>query len=218
MKYVLAAVLMVITTGFANAGGFEQHIRCNYHAVVDRLREHGWDGPFARELARYALIRQVVEDGCGRADSTSIVGMCIGGTHAKVMADLGLKFGTTSDKNLKLRRVSAPDGGDYYGIYGPKANVCSATAVALLWDRYITADQRSRFPEKERIAWTDSKNVSERIACDEADPNEVAQFESLKPLRIRAIERANGIYSSTASSTINSIVKRMDPVFTSVTD
>jgi hypothetical protein len=213
MKYIGIIVCLVLAPMFAQAKSIEEHILISYGRVVDQLQEHGFQGPLADEVGRYALIRQVIEDGQDREHSVSIVGMCPGGANERAMCDVGLKLGEPNEKGIRLGKVTS-NGETFYALYGPRANVLSAVAVTLLWDKYVNEDQTHRFKDEEIHAWNVSKLISRRIAANAANAQEVERYygELASPRR-NAIEKANRTYSPTAAAAISRIVNDMRAIF-----
>jgi|SRR5271157_3221182 len=214
MRYFLFSLLIVVTATSVNAKSIEEHVLVDYKLVCDQLQERGFQGPLAREVAKFALIRQVVEDGQTRNHSVSIVGMSPGGTNAEVLDELGLAMGKSNHEGLSLQRLTSNAGETFYCIKGPRANVCSAIAITLLWDKYVNGAQKERFTPSEVLAWNKSKTISQRIATNSATKKEVEAYEGeLAALRRKIIEKANRIYSPTAAHTITKIVRDMEPLF-----
>jgi hypothetical protein len=192
---------------------FEEHVLVSYDPLVTELKQHGFGGPLGKEAAEFALIRQLIEDGINRDHSVSIVGMSVGGLNGEVMSSLGLEIGKENDKGLLLKRVYSADGNPCYAISGPRANICSAVAIVLLWDKYITQAYCERFNTKEISAWKESKELSRKIELGTAMPDEIACYGIFAELRRNALVRANRMYSSTAAGVIESIVQKMGPLF-----
>lgn len=186
----------------------------HYKLVCDELEKQGFQGPFAKEVAKFALIRQVIEDGQTRDHSVSIVGMSPGGTNAEVLDELGLIMGKSNPDGLSLQKLTSNEGETFYCIKGPHANVCSAIAITLLWDKYVNGAQKERFKPSEVSVWNKSKDISQRIAANTATKEELEAYNGeLAGPRRKIIEKANMIYSPTAARTITKLVKDMEPVF-----
>lgn len=214
MRVLILTTMILSVVHGAYGKSIEEHILVSYNPVVTELKTYGFEGPIAKEAAKFALIRQMIEDGINRDHSVSIVGMSLGGVNGSVMNSVGLELGKENDKGLRLKTVTSGDGTSCYGIYGPRANVCSAVAIVLLWDKYITEAYTSSFNKQEIEAWEASKDLSKRIACGDAHPEEISYYQDeLARFRRKALERANRMYSPTASSAIEKIVKDMEPVF-----
>jgi len=177
MRHFLFSLLIVVTATSVNAKSIEEHVLVDYKLVCDQLQERGFQGPLAREVAKFALIRQVVEDGQTRNHSVSIVGMSPGGTNAEVLDELGLAMGKSNHDGLSLQRLTSNAGETFYCIKGPRANVCSAIAITLLWDKYVNGAQKERFTPSEVLAWNKSKTISQRIATNSATKKEVEAYE-----------------------------------------
>jgi len=209
-KLIVFAVLFLplVYSNVWAAASFEEHITLNYSLVIENLTSRGLTGPVWKEMAKYALIRQAVEDGVTRPHSMSIVGMSVGGPHAQIMDTLGLKRGCENEHGLTLSVADS-----YYMIKGPRANICSTVAICLLWDKYIVELHPGRFKDSEKDQWIRAKELSQKDAAGLCEGSERAELEELKPLCTKMVKKANGIYSHTAASTINSIVDKMDPLF-----
>jgi hypothetical protein len=210
---VLFGSIALLSSNVWAAQCFEEHILVSYPLVIEELTARGLKGPVWTEMAKYALIRQAVEDGVTRHHSTSIVGMSVGGPHAQIMDSLGLKKNCQNEQGLTLSTAES-----YYAIKGPRANICSVMAICLLWDKYVTELHPGTFKDEEKAQWIKAKELSERNASGLCNADEMKELEELQPVYRRTIKKANGMYSSTASSEINSIVDKMDSVFGFVTD
>lgn len=214
MRYFLFSLLIVVTATSVSARSIEEHVLVHYKIVCDQLQERGFQGPFAREVAKFALIRQIIEDGHTRDHSVSIVGMSPGGRNAEVLNELGLAMGKSNDDGLSLQSLTSNEGETFYCIKGPRANVCSAIAITLLWDKYVNGAQKEWFTPSEVLAWNKSKTISQRIATNSATKEEVEAYEGeLAAPRRKIIEKANRIYSPTAAQAITKIVRDMEPLF-----
>ena len=85
MRKFLLVILVLTAAGHAHARTIEENILVRYHLVLERLQEEGFYGPFGEEVAKFAVLRQIIEDGPSREHSVSIVGMCPGGMNKEVM-------------------------------------------------------------------------------------------------------------------------------------
>ncbi len=210
----ICSVMFLFVVQQVHGKSIEEHILVSYNPVVTELMRRGFDGPLAKEAAKFALVRQLIEDGINRDHSVSIVGMSLGGLNGQVMNSLGLEMGKEDNDGLVLKRVTSSDGDTCYAIYGPRANVRSAVAIVLLWDKYIVEAYWNNFNKQEIEAWQSSKDISRKIAGGEAQSCEVDDyFGKLSLPRRKALERANRMYSPTASSVIEKIVSDMEPIF-----
>jgi hypothetical protein len=214
MRYFLFFLLIVATATHSHAKSIEEHILVHYKSVCDELQKRGFEGPFAKEVAKFALVRQIIEDGQTREHSLSIVGMSPGGANAEVLDEMGLVMGKSNNDGLSLQRTTSGEGETFYCIKGPRANVCSATAITLLWDKYVNGALKTAFNSSEISVWNESKTISRKIADNSATEQEIAAYEGdLATPRRKIIEKANRMYSPTAAVAIAKIVKDMDPVF-----
>jgi hypothetical protein len=191
---------------------YTTHVSCYYTKIIDLLERFGFTGPFAEELAKFALLRQLIEDGTNRSDTVSMVGMVPGGINKRVVEKMGLKRGEINEHGLKLSQVTANDGQGSYAVYGPLANVWSCLAIVLVWDEYVNGGQFSISPEL-AVAWNESKKISRRIAEGQADPDAVLKYEKdIAERRTKAIKRVNAMYGP-GSSSIEGLVKNLEPAF-----
>jgi hypothetical protein len=214
MKYFWVLFFILLATMEAKAKSVEEHILVSHSHVVDQLKSRGFGGPLADEVGRFALIRQLIEDGQNREHSVSIVGMSLGGANESVLNELGLTMGCTNEEGFTLKKVTSSEGETFYALHGPRANVCSAVAITLLWDKYINHAYTASFTSEEINAWNMSKKISRKIWRNKASTEEIDKYHGeLLTLRGKAIEKANRMYSPTAAEAIKKIVNDMKDVF-----
>ncbi|MBM4325978.1 MAG: hypothetical protein FJ118_02345 [Deltaproteobacteria bacterium] len=216
MKRLLLVILVLAACWQAEARTVEEHILARYAMVLDKLRTRGFDGPFGEQVARFAMMRQLVEDGLNRGHSVSIVGMVPGGMNKEIMSHLGLALGQTNHNDLTLKTVGAHDGQRSYAIYGPRADVASTVAIALLWDKYV--HELPCFKKDEIRAWNQSKVISQKLAKREATEDAALIFRTgVAEDGKKVLEKANRLYSPTAAGHIQRMVRDMEPIFELVT-
>ncbi|AFM26314.1 hypothetical protein [Desulfomonile tiedjei] len=213
MRICIAIIMTLSLAHLVHGRTFEEYVLVNYDPLVSELKHHGFGGPLGKETAEFALIRQLIEDGTNRDHSVSIVGMSVGGVNGEVMSSLGLEMGKQNEKGLLLKRVYSADGNPCYAICGPRANICSAVAIVLLWDKYITQAYCERFNTKEISAWKTSKELSRKIELGTAGHDDIIDYCEFAEPRRRALMRANRMYSSTAAGVIESVVQKLGPLF-----
>ena len=213
MKSLLLMIAILGMPFHGYALSIEEHILVHYNPVIARLSKQGYKGPFACEIAKFALIRQIIEDGPTRNHSTSIVGMCVGGANAEAFQKLGLTIGCVNADGVCLKTCTSEEGQRMYSVHGPRANVWSAAAVTILWDKYINEAYRGKFTEEEVEGWNSCKNLSDRIAGHIATQDEEQRYCELVDTGRRALRKANRLYSSTAAHTISKIVDDMESLF-----
>jgi hypothetical protein len=212
MGKFLLVILVLVTAGYADARTIEENILVRYPLVLERLQNEGFHGAFGEQVARFAVLRQIVEDGPTREHSVSMVGMCPGGMNKEIMNHMGLVPGTKNQDGLVLGTVDAHDGQQSYAIYGPRADVTSTVAIALLWDKYV--NELPYFKLEERLAWNQSKAISERIAKGEISDEAVRLvLTSVSDKAKEVIAKANRMYGSLAATQIQRMVKDMKPLF-----
>ena len=123
-------------------------------------------------------------------------------------------MGETNEAGFTLKKVTSNEGETFYALYGPRANVISAVAIALLWDKYIDQAYTSRFTPVQVEAWNESKEISCKICRNKATTEEIEKYYGeLAVPRRKAIEKANRMYSPTAAGTITKIVNDMNDLF-----
>ena len=194
-----------------HASSIEEHILVHYDHVVDRLNQQGYKGPFAREIAKFALIRQIVEDGATRKNSKSIVGMSVGGANTEALEELGLAVGGVNSEGICLKKCTDGDGQSMYVIHGPRANTWSAAAISILWDKYINQVHQDKFTLEEITGWNVCKDLSAKIAS--GDICQQRRYQESLSLGMRALRKANALYSSTAAHLISKTVLEMESLF-----
>jgi len=212
MRKFLLVILVFVTAGYTHARTIEENILVRYPLVLERLQEEGFHGPFCEEIARFAVLRQIIEDGPTREHSVSIVGMSTGGMNKEVMNHLGLIQGNKNNDGLVLKTVDTNDGQRCYAIYGPRADVTSTVAIALLWDKYV--NELPSFKDQERSAWNQSKKISETLAKGETSDETKHEFASCLASETRKVlAKANRMYGSLAADQIQRMVSDMDALF-----
>jgi hypothetical protein len=212
MRKFLLVILVFVTAGYTEARTIEENILVRYPLVLERLQEQGFHGPFGEQVARFATLRQIIEDGPTREHSVSIVGMSLGGINKEVMNYLGLIPGNRNNDGLVLKTVDTNDGQRCYAIYGPRADVTSTVAIALLWDKYV--NEMPNFKTEERHAWNQSKAISEKLAKGETeDVAGRAVLSCMAAETRKVIAKANRMYGSLAAGEIQRMVSDMGPLF-----
>ena len=216
MRKFLLVILVFTAAGYAHARTIEENILIRYPLVLERLQEEGFHGPFGEEVAKFAVLRQIIEDGPSREHSVSIVGMCPGGMNKEVMNYLGLIPGNKNNDGLVLKTVDSNDGQRCYAIYGPRADVTSTVAIALLWNKYV--NELPNFKPEEKLAWNQSKAISETMAKGETeDVAGRAVLSCMAGETRKVIAKANRMYGSLAASQIQRMVSDFGPLFEQAT-
>lgn len=186
----IALCVIPITAG-ANTPPHRVYFQEHLPALEEKLSCGEFPGPLSRILGKVALARQVLEDGIKRRPGESCAGISRGGLN-----EVALKKAIGG--NPEIRIGSASDGeGTFYMLYGPQANIISATTVAYLFDQYVC-----RFLKQHRAKWELSKETSRAIA---QDPNSFELNHKfycvLRPDRI--IEQCNRLYGPQSASVMN---------------
>lgn len=211
MKRTIILIALFAFAGHAQARSIEENVLAFYPDVVETLNRHGFEGPFGHEVARMALVRQIIEDGAQRDHSKSMVGMVPGGINRKVVRSLGLEPGATNVHGYKLTTVPAHDGQRSYAIYGPRANVLSVAAIALVWERYV--NELQCFDDADARVWNQAKVISRKIAEGNAKPQAKVHFRNvLREKRHKLLRRVNRIYGSNAAGVVVRLAKEILPL------
>lgn len=211
IRSLLLVLFIVVIPAHGLGCSIEEHILVHYDHVVDRLNQQGYKGPFAREIAKFALIRQIVEDGPTRSNSKSIVGMSVGGANTEALEELGLTMGSVNSDGIRLKKCTDAIGQSMYVIHGPRANIWSAAALGILWDKYINQVYKHRFTVEEIEGWNVCKDLSEKIA--RGGIGQQQRYQELLCAGRQALRKANTLYSSTAAHSISKIVLEMESLF-----
>jgi hypothetical protein len=211
IRALFLIILIAMIPMHGHTCSIEEHILVHYDHVVGRLNQHGCKGPFAREIAKFALIRQIVEDGPTRNNSKSIVGMSIGQANTEALEELGLTVGRVNSDGIRLKKCTDENGQSMYAIHGPRANTWSAAALSILWDKYINQVHKDRFTAEEIEGWNVCKDLSAKIASGEIGQQQ--RYHEWLCLAKRALRKANALYSSTAASLIAKTVLEMESLF-----
>jgi hypothetical protein len=78
-------LLILMVAQVCNAATFEDHVIQHYSSVIKCIEDCGIQGPIAGEIAQYALIRQVHEDGIDRKPDYSVPGIGTGGWTSDIL-------------------------------------------------------------------------------------------------------------------------------------
>ncbi|MFH0824193.1 MAG: hypothetical protein V2B18_15685 [Pseudomonadota bacterium] len=149
---VFLFVLLIVPLSVHADTALQDRILSDYHNVRANIEQCGIKRPLSSELARWGVLRQLLEDGNQRKPDVSIPGLCAWGWNNDVTGFVLSKMGGSHIVD------SIPDGegNKMIRIQGPRADLMGATTVALLFDRYVTL-----FPDKftptQRFAWTQAK-------------------------------------------------------------
>lgn len=182
---------------------YVEQIEMNYRPLVQKIQEHGLEGPIAMEVAQFALLRQILEDGIDRSSDKSFNGMVPGGVNKRVMERLDWT-------HHRLSRVTANDGQGCYCITGPRANLQGALAIALWYDEIISSWPSIK--DHERDLWERSKTFSYLQTTAFADTRHVMTFLGDESVRLKLLMKANECYGPKGCY-INQLREELRPVF-----
>ena len=136
---------------YAEEQTFEDHVWGSFDESIQCVEQVGLTGPIAQEVTRWAIVRQLHENGLDRPATYCIPGISCGGWN-KEMLEYSLKM---IPNELEISRIRDSEGLPLYVLRGDKANLVSTATVALLFDYYVT--NLSWFSKQEKEAWSDSK-------------------------------------------------------------
>lgn len=196
-------MLLCLITSNSMGMTFADHIERYYPPLVQKVQEYGLEGPIAMEVAQFALLRQILEDGMDRSADRSFNGMVPGGLNQRVMEKLDWS-------RLKLSKVTANDGQYCYSITGPGANLQGALAIALWYDEII--NDQPIIKDRERELWERSKTCSYLQTTAFIDTRHVMTFLGDEPGRLRLLKRVNELYGPQGHY-INQLREQLRPAF-----
>lgn len=185
---------------------FEDHVITSFKASVNCVEQVGLDGPIAQEVTRWAIVRQLHENGLDRPATYCIPGISCGGWN-KEMLEYSLRI---IPNELAISRIYDSEGLPMYVLKGNKANLVSTATVALLFDYYVT--NLSWFSKQEKEAWSDSKRYSYLISQGFNFPEYRTAFAELKEARQKILRKCNGGYGP-GRERISGEVKKLDDLF-----
>lgn len=154
MKVLIGVILFVLvfplnSNSFTHKQYFEQH----YNTLVTKLHQNGYPGPVSNELAKYALARQVLEDGITRKSNESVAGISTGGFNKEITENI------LRNSDIKVSYAVDSEGGRFYQFKGEEANLYSAMIIGNLFNFYV-----SKFLKKYEKNWLILKELSKAIA------------------------------------------------------
>jgi hypothetical protein len=204
---------ILLSSVYANDNylSFEDHVLTSFKDSVACVKQVGITGPLAEEVTRWAIVRQLHENGLDRPATYCIPGIGCGGWNEE-----NLKWSLKRIPNdIQLSRIRDSEGAPMYVLKGNKANLISTATVALLFDYYV--NKFSWFSQKEKEAWAESKKYSYLIAQGFDLPQYHEAFNKLKPEREKILRKCNGGYGP-GRDRIRGEVKRLDGIFNQVLD
>jgi hypothetical protein len=204
MKFVILVLLLF--PAICVGATFEEHVNYDYPSVVNKLEQCGFKGPIAKDLAKYALVRQVHENGTDRSPDYSIPGIGCGGWNHEFLMDTVNVFGP----HLKVGRITDSEGMRMYVLKGPEATQVSTVTIARLFDHYV---ERFNFSKQDKDTWQKSKVYSYILHCDPKSHEYWNEYRRLTPAREKIIKRCNKMYGP-GGDRIEGQVKKLEPLFT----
>jgi hypothetical protein len=205
--FITICVLFLPITSYA--ASFDHHINNHYLDLVEALKDNGLPGPIAKEIAPYALIRQLHEDGLDRPPTYSVPGIGCGEWTGEIVKKCVKRVNPV----IKLNKVvgDAASGGSMslYCLQGEKANLIGALSVAHVFDYYV---DHYYFSEADRAVWRRSKTYSYLLHCDPNLKEYEAEYKSLQEERTKIIQKCNRMYGP-GSGRIESTINKLNPLF-----
>jgi hypothetical protein len=210
LKLPMICVLVLCLFGIANAEkltlSFEDHVITSYRDSIRCVEKVGIRGPIANEITRWAIVRQLHENGLDRPPTYCIPGIGCGGWNEE-----NLKWSLKRiHHNLKVTKIRDSEGMLMYVLEGENANLVSTATVALLFDYYV--ETFSWFSKQEKQVWTDSKKYSYLISQGFVLPEYLEAFENLREEREKILRKCNGAYGP-GRDRIQGEVKRLAQLF-----
>lgn len=198
-----AVFFLCLMSSNAMSMTYVDHIERYYKPLVQKIQEYGLKGPISMELAQFALLRQIHEDGLDRSPEKCLNGMVPGGINKRVMERLHWT-------DNELSKVTANDGQGCYRITGPEANIQGALAIALWYDEIIDSGQAIK--EHERELWERSKVNSYLQTTAFIDTEYVMTFLGDELGRLELLRKANNWYGPSGRH-IDQMRVNLRPVF-----
>jgi hypothetical protein len=187
LKKLLVAVLLIPSICFG--GSFEDHVLNHYTSVVKKIEACGYNGPIAKELAQYAVIRQGLEDGLNRPHTYSIPGISSGGWNEDILKGV-IKV---LKPEITLGHCRDSEGVRLFILQGDEACRVSATTIACLYGYYLVKFNKS-FSDKQHQIWGRSITYSYLLSCKPDLVEYKEEYDALKNDRIKIIQRCNRMY------------------------
>lgn len=208
--HLLACVLVLITAAHAGAMSYESRILAFFPEIVGEIQDHGLAGPIAFEVAQFAMLRRLIEDGLDRPNNISMNGMIPGSPNREALHWVWMP-------KCNVRTTIANDGQGCYVIEGPRANIKSAVAIAIWYDLIVNSKKFRICSAQERELWNKSKYHSHRIAIGDKDVNNYISFFITRHERQDIIRKVNRAYGPKGRY-ISKLREKLQPYFEGVVD
>ena len=207
ITWVLVLLCMSISSvNASNYLSFEDHVLTSFNKCIEGVNQAGIRGPLAEEITRWAIVRQLHENGLDRGHTYCIPGISCGSWNKDTL-DWCLK---RVPNDVKVTRIHDSDGMALYELKGYGANVVSTTAVAMLFDYYV--QHFNWFSKEEKEVWDKSKAYSELIHYGLIEGDHVESFNQLHDARQKILANCNGGYGPGRDRIVGE-VKRLDWLF-----
>ena len=199
LKFPIIWVLMLVCISLgastnissANASSylsFEDHVLTSFHKCIEGVNQAGIRGPLAEEITRWAIVRQLHENGLDRGHTYCVPGISCGSWNKDTL-DWCLK---RVPNDVKVTRIKDSEGMALYELKGHNANVVSTAAVAMLFDYYV--QHFSWFTKEEKEVWDKSKAYSELINYGAIEGDYLENYNQLYDSRQKILAKCNGGY------------------------
>jgi hypothetical protein len=193
MKRILFCAWMLFIFPMSSLAGDKDvsHVQEYFDTLVVKIQQHVIKGPMAEEVAKYAIIRQLHEDGDNKPKGYSVPGLSFGHPIKGIVNCTDLEGCVTSSANDS-------DGVPMYVFKGENAVVISGVLITKVFDHFVM--NMNLFKEKDIEIWDRSKKdsylLANRIDLDEYR----VRFNENKSERDKIIRRCNQLYGPAGNS------------------
>ena len=193
LKLPPLALLLLYSGAWAGTLTTEEKVQFFYPNIVKQVQNHGLSGPIAHEVAKYAQLRTIHEDGSQRPHNISYNGMGKGSPSKEIVAKLYCP-------DCKITTTATDDGVGSYGVIGPRAHIMSSTLVALWYDHIILSDRFRICNEAEKKIWKESKWCSHQLAIGNPEVLFQIRYDELRDKRLKILKKVNNAYGPAGDS------------------
>jgi hypothetical protein len=186
VKFILFLLILVLPIS-AVAATFNDHVNRHYKDLVRKLEDQHFRGPIANDLIKYALVRQIHENGPDRPFDYSIPGIGLGGWNKEILFKVIHKL----NPNVKVKVIRDAEGMAMYELKGDQACHITTITIARLYDYYI---YKFNFSAADRNVWEKSKAYSFLIACNPTNLEFQRKYKELAPAREKILKRCNRMF------------------------
>jgi len=197
-KFVMVVLLLCLATP-CQALNTENAVLCFYDKVVAKINCY-YPGPIANELAKFAMMRQLHEDG-NKPHDYSVPGLGCGEPIKSIVY--------STPTLLQIGRVVDSEGMSLYSFKGELANTHACLLIAKFFD-YLICNFLS-FKPIDKYNWERAKKISELLE-KEMQLERLYSYLNTSTKIIPLIKRANSMYGPMGSE-LNRRVDELRPLF-----